>query len=250
MTAQNHPSFGRPKDPTVKVWRYMDRAKYESMLQTGSLYFQRADKFRDSLEGQFTKMNPGIEDQWIAHQIANYGFGAKPGSEDMLRAQYRRMLAVPHEDRQETYVNCWHMSELESPAMWKEYTSDNEAVCIRTTFQILQELLPDQCFLGGVRYIDYNNDFIDPSNSVNPIGHKHVSYKHEREIRAVIWGKQNAAQFIPVGEFGKSVPIKLDQLVEAIYVSTNASADCERKIGALAHSVGITAPVIRSNIAI
>jgi hypothetical protein len=250
MTAQDHPSFGRPRDPTVKIWRYMDQAKLESLLQTQSLYFRRADKFQDSLEGQFTKLNPAIEDRWIAHQIANYGFGAKPGSEEILRAQYRRMLAVAHEDRQETYINCWHMNELESPVMWKGYTSDNEAVCIRTTFQTLRNLLPEQCFLGGVRYIDYDCDFIDPIISLNPIGHKGVSYSHEREIRAVIWGKENAAQFKALGEFGLEVPIKLGSLVEAIYVSTNASAHYEKTIEALAQSTGIMAPVARSKIII
>jgi hypothetical protein len=142
------------------------------------------------------------------------------------------------------------MKESESPAMWKEYTSDREAVCIRTTFQTLQKLLPDQCFLGGVRYIDYDSDFIDPINSVNPIGHKGISYRHEREVRAVIWGGQNAAQFKAIGEFGLQVPIKLDSLIEAIYVSTNANAHYENAIEALIRSAGIIAPVTRSNITI
>jgi hypothetical protein len=99
MTAQNHPALGLPRDPTVKIWRYMDRAKLESLLQTQSLYFHRADKFQDIHEGQFTNLNPAIEDRWIAHQIANFGFGQKTDSEEILRTQYRRMLAVAHKDR-------------------------------------------------------------------------------------------------------------------------------------------------------
>ena len=102
MTAQDHPSFLRPRDPNAKIWRYMDRAKFEWMLQTKSLFFCRADKFKDSLEGHYTKANPAIEDRWVSHQIANYGFGAKPGSEDDLRAAYKKMLAVVHEDKRST----------------------------------------------------------------------------------------------------------------------------------------------------
>src|SRR2546425_1600566 len=159
MTAQDHPSFGRPRDPSVKIWRYMNYAKFECMLQKGSLYFHRADKFDDPLEGHYTNANPSIEDMWIAHQIANFGFGAKPGSEVELRVAYRRMLDVVHADKMETFVNCWHMNERESPTMWSEYATDDSAVCIQSTFQLLRHLLPEQCFFGGVRYIDYRTDF-------------------------------------------------------------------------------------------
>jgi hypothetical protein len=66
----------------------------------------------------------------------------------------------------------------------------------------------------------------------------------------VIWGNQNAAQFKAIGEFGLEVPIKVGSLVEAIYVSTNASVRYEKTIEALAQSTGIIAPVARSNITI
>jgi hypothetical protein len=41
-----------PSDDAV-IWRYMDFAKFVAMLQTESLFFNRADKFRDPLEGRF-----------------------------------------------------------------------------------------------------------------------------------------------------------------------------------------------------
>jgi hypothetical protein len=246
MTAQDHPSFGRPRDPTVKIWRYMSRDKLDWMLRTGALYFRRADKFQDPLEGHYTSTNPSIEDLWISHQIAHFGFGAAPGSEDELRVQYRRMLNVVHTDKIETFVNCWHMSERETPTMWQAYAADNSAVCIQSTFQLMHRLLPEQCFFGGVSYIDYKTDFIDPIISVNFISHKDVAYKHEREIRAVVWGKQTANAFKSVDPFGLEVPINLSALIEVIRVGPNAPPSYEHTIQTLASSHGLHSAVTRS----
>jgi hypothetical protein len=246
MAAQDHPSFRRPRDPGAKIWRYMSCAKFEWMLRTASLYFHRADSFKDPLEGHYTSANPSMEDAWISHQIANFGFGARPGSEEELRAAYRRMLDVVHADKMETFVNCWHMSARESLSMWKEYAADNTAVCIQSTFQSLHHVLPEQCFLGGVRYIDYATDFIDPIISVSFISHKDIAFSREREIRSVIWGKQAVHAFKPVGPSGLEVPINLTSLIEVIRVSPNAADHYEDTIRALGSSYGLRAPVGRS----
>jgi len=40
----------KPEDP-MKVWRYIDLAKFVSMLETQSIYFSRMDLFSDPFEG-------------------------------------------------------------------------------------------------------------------------------------------------------------------------------------------------------
>src|SRR3979490_1899645 len=98
MPARDHPSFRQARNPNATIWRYTRYDKVVSMLLTKSLCFCRTDKFADPLEGRYTNMNPYTEDVWIAHQIANGGFGATAGSVGKLREGYRKMLSVVHAD--------------------------------------------------------------------------------------------------------------------------------------------------------
>src|ERR1700737_2116393 len=110
----------------------MDHDKFSSMLKAHALFFCRSNKFKDPLEGNYTKGNVSIEDLWIAHQIANGGFGATPGSEADMRTGYRLMLSAAHQDRSTTFVNCWHMNEHESAKMWVDCAPSHDSVCIQS----------------------------------------------------------------------------------------------------------------------
>ena len=48
---EQHPVFEAPSDPDLFIWRYMDLAKFLSMLQDEALHFARADKMSDEFEG-------------------------------------------------------------------------------------------------------------------------------------------------------------------------------------------------------
>jgi hypothetical protein len=45
----NHPIFQQPPNPNTKIWRYMDFAKYVSLLDPNGLWFSRMDKLGESL---------------------------------------------------------------------------------------------------------------------------------------------------------------------------------------------------------
>jgi hypothetical protein len=168
----------------------MSLAKFLWMLQNKSLCFCRSDQLGDPFEGHYTRANASAEDLVVKHHIANQGYGEGPEMEKSLRAGYRMMLSAVHDDKTKTFVNCWHMNERESLAMWKLYAGHQEAICIQSRFSSLENLLPEECFLGGVNYIDYETSIIDATNSLNFIVHKRASFSHEREVRAVIWGFQ------------------------------------------------------------
>jgi hypothetical protein len=225
----------------------MSSDKFAWMLRTGSLFFCRSDKFADPLEGHFTKVNPYIEDLWVAHQ-RDGGFGVSGASEEELRRGYRMMLSVVHKDKTSTFVNCWHMNEVESPGMWASFAAAHECVCIRSSFDRLHRLLPDQCFVGGVRYIDYDRDFIDPLNSLNFVGHKDIRYREEREIRAVVWGSDAASKFGAIADVGIGVPIDLASLITAVHTSPSADDRYEQTVAALCRSHGLDVVVERSRV--
>jgi hypothetical protein len=83
------------------------------------------------------------------------------------------------------YCSCWHMNEHESAAMWRLYCQSNEAICIQSTFELLEAALPDWVNVGVVRYIDYELDTIEEGNLFNPVMTKRKSFEHEREVRAI-----------------------------------------------------------------
>jgi hypothetical protein len=57
MSKRPHPSFPPPSDRGVKIWRYMDLAKFVSLLQDSSFHFCRADRLGDPFEGSVPLKN-------------------------------------------------------------------------------------------------------------------------------------------------------------------------------------------------
>ena len=104
--------------------------------------------------------------------------------------------------RQRVAASCWLESPHESAAMWRLYTSGEEGVAITTTFGKLQKLVgtaveaPWLAGVGRVTYIDHAEKGLieglqkdDPlPNTLAPSMLKHISYAHEREVRALVVG--------------------------------------------------------------
>ena len=82
-------------------------------------------------------------------------------------------------------VNCWHMSDVESAAMWRLYATARNSVALLTRFHLLTYVLPETVYVGKLRYIDYTKDRIPEGNVFYPIMYKRKSFEHERELRVV-----------------------------------------------------------------
>lgn len=219
----DHPTFIQPDNEDIKVWRYMDFTKFISLIDTRRLFFTRADKFDDQFEGSWPKIN--VEARKDAPENLK-------GEE---RVKYLKVMEnmgkFNKEWRRFTAVNCWHANEHESAAMWKLYLKSDEGIAIQSTYRLLKKSIIDDetVFIGKVKYIDYETEFIDANNILGPFVHKRKSFEHEKEIRGVIikWpklvdGALNLAQS-PDG-INAGIPIKVDieTLVQKIYVSPNA----------------------------
>jgi hypothetical protein len=78
-----HPSLKIPSNLDIKIWRYMDLAKYIAILQRRSLFFARASLLGDPFEGSSTKLMVAAREHQlrdIGHpilhlELANYYFG-------------------------------------------------------------------------------------------------------------------------------------------------------------------------------
>ncbi len=139
-----------------------------------------------------------------------------------------------------TYINCWHMNDLESAAMWSLYATSNQAIAIQSTFHRLKNCLspyikPPQGepILGMVYYIDYDQDEVRKNTYLSEYFYKRRSYSHEHELRAIIQElplKNNMSrvnQIIGPDDHdydkapanGKSFSVNLEELIEQVYVA-------------------------------
>jgi len=207
-----HPAVPQPEDPTARTWRYMDFTKYVSILETSSLYFTRADRLGDPYEGSYSKATV---------QLRPMRYRRLPSPESVVEkiADFSKWV------REWTYINCWHMNNYESAAMWKLYAKSNEAIAIQTTYQQLANNLQDHVLIGVVKYLDYDNDILPDSDSLSAFLHKRQSFAHEREIRCIIQDLESPADrdAIYIGtsntEYGRLVEVKLSALIENVFVA-------------------------------
>jgi hypothetical protein len=206
------------------VWRYFDLARFLSLLENRALYFSRADKLGDPLEGSLTKGTVAWRDEWLRNPPQGM-------SRDEIDKLIRQNSGLYESLPQKIYINCWHLGAHESMAMWRGYGAGPYGVAIRSTFGVLYDTLPsklqyagheESIFLGPVRYLDYSSvaERIPHENNVfGPYMCKSVAYQHETELRAVF------ADFFKLGEkreeapAGHFVDIDLSRLVQAVIVS-------------------------------
>jgi len=157
------------------LWRYLDLPKFVSMLANKAVPMIRIDKFEDKWEGFSAPLS----------EKEYRGFFAKKEKEsDLERFERGEQL------RRFYYANCWHMSDVESDAMWKLYMSGDEGLAIRTTYQSLIYSLREvsqEFLIGKVRYTK-------PSAGLSMLltcMTKREPFAFEKEVR-VIWHDADA----------------------------------------------------------
>jgi len=219
-----HPAFVQPNDEEIKVWRYMDFTKLISLIDSQRLFFTRADKFNDPFEGSYPKINvqartqlpEAVTKDMTAENIQNLIDTLKKTGE--INKYWPKCIAI----------NCWHMSNYESAAMWSLYLKSDEGVAIQSTYSKLKKSLTDDeiIYLGVVKYLDYESEFLDSGNILSPFVHKRKSYEHEKEVRAlcVKWPIGGNSGDLVQGtiDYGLEIKIDLEVLIEKIYVAPNA----------------------------
>ena len=245
MTAQDHPTFKKPENLDVRIWRYMSLAKFLWMLQRNSLYFSRSDLMGDPFEGHYSKPTAMSEDSFVAAQMTDPVFATM--GEAIHRRNFRKIISDVSKEKLNLFVNCWHVNEHESLAMWKLYASQDEAICIQSTFRKLEQLLPSKAFLGTVNYIDYDRQYISVTDAFQSIVHKRKSFEHERELRAVLW-KPITDDIEVVGDRGMIIPVDLNNLIENIFISPNGTPILDEVAGGLASLYRLAAPVNKSKV--
>ncbi len=234
---KNHPVFREPDNPNIKVWRYMDFTKFVSLIDRKALYFARADLFGDAFEGAMPRHN--------------YRYYSLLEVNPYTPERIKELSEIREQVRKNVFMNCWHMNERESAAMWKLYARSNEAIAIQTTFQRLNTCMPAKTYLGTVHYIDYEKDFVPEDNLLRPFMYKRKSFEHEREVRAVIHiSPDDPESYVgyAVEEIGRTVPVKLNDLIEVVYVAPTSTGWFANLVRGVMSKYQLDKPVVLSSL--
>ncbi len=239
-----HPLFVQPDNEDVKVWRYMDFTKFVSLLDSQRLYFTRADKFDDPFEGSWPVINV---DARMSAPVA-----IPPEEQESFLQLMAKMGDINRCLPKLNAINCWHMNEHESAAMWRLYLKSNEGIAIQSTYRRLKEAIIDdeRVFLGVVKYIDYEQEWIDAGNLLSPFVHKRKSFEHEREVRALVmkWPPGDSGLDFNQETITDGLTLKVDlkRLIEHIYIAPSAPAWLTDLVQSVARHYGCEFPVLIS----
>jgi hypothetical protein len=249
VTRESHPVFDREIAADASVWRYFDFPKFTALLQQGALYFSRADLLGDPLEGSSTRWFAA----WKEEQLRNPSPGRTQADMAAIVKHNESVLAsIPRE----AYVNCWHLGDHESMAMWQGYGGGPYGVAIRSTFSKLDAAMPvtfkgrwreDTIYIGRVKYIDYTSITDRIPHEVNAYGRlvcKSLPYRHENEVRAVFL--DNSIPFDGTPPAGHSIPLDLRELIADVVVSPLAPAWFESVVARTCAANGLAIPITPS----
>lgn len=164
-------SFHTP-DHSLTIWRYLDFTKFVDLILSSQLFFSRSDQFQDPFEGVFR-----LKDyENTKHMLTN---------QELTKKFY--------------FLNCWHINDNQSDAMWKIFLDTKNGIAIKSTVGDLiksLEVSPEDIFISKVYYRDFdkvtfnelmneeqNKLFDGRGGSLNQFNYKRISFEHEKELR-------------------------------------------------------------------
>lgn len=214
MYHKDHKVFKKPDDDDIKIWRYLDFTKLVSILDKRALFFIRSDLLTDIFEGSYPKVN--IENPTFKLLDEQTGENISEKLSE-IRRNFRKL----------TFLNCWHINNYESAAMWKLYLKSDEGVAIQSTFKQLAQCFETEkhVYISEVKYIDYETDRIPENNLLYPFIYKRKSFEHEKELRAIVMeSSQNGLndETENIQDKGIYIPINLNKLIENVYLAPTA----------------------------
>ncbi len=242
MGYTGHSRHKTPAD-RQKIWRYMDFTKYVDMLEDGSLFFPNISVLcmQDPYEGTF------------------YNFTGKK-----LRKQFKEdkdsakiFQAVDTYNWQNVYVNCWHMNNAESAALWKLYMKSNDGIAIVSSVKRLKSSLGTSLERVYVARISYGTkrrlgtpvpDGKRRQFNISDCAlFKRASFSHEREVRAFVLKSE-----LPHGSIvsldGLRVKVNIDELVSKIVINPESPTWVEELVRKISKRYGFDFEIVRSTL--
>jgi hypothetical protein len=203
----------------------MELWKFQSMLQANSIFFSRADKQTDKLEGEYPKgmlaeLETRFRDRIPSADGTHYTF-----------LEWHTRKEIPSR-----LISCWSVSPSESQVKWNEYAHFKESIAIRSTVERLKNgFFNDEegpvVWIGRVRYGEDENKL--PSSSVRwgvnfwlyPFFAKNDCFRWENEVRAIV----NIA--VSDSQSGSHVKADLQKLIESVWIHPQSPPGFRDQVG-------------------
>ncbi|MDZ4857791.1 MAG: hypothetical protein SGI88_02325 [Candidatus Hydrogenedentes bacterium] len=188
--------------------------KFLYLLAESKLFLCRADNLMDAWEGAVLQSH--IRTMLPAH----WDLSVRGEIGEIIQGYSRQM-------RKCTYLNCWHINNIESAAMWDACSKKSDSIALRTNVGRLKRSITtsETLMIGEVRYADYESDeSLGTLETIRPFFAKRKCFEHERELRLII-------QNCPIGDDSigwddtqdyMALDVNLLVLIEAVFVSPYA----------------------------
>ena len=221
----------------TKLWRYIDLAKFISLLDSRALWLARSDTFRDQGEGQFP------QEMRVAIEKAYEGFTGKEDSPIHDANDFREYLC------KNAYVSCWHKNVDENMVMWELYGRDSNSVAIQTTVGKLKSNI-SKIDSGGLEFhlknVQYSNaqDVKGKLNYTAPffIKRPHFSFEQEARILLSTYSAISPNKDTPLG---KKVELDAVEAIEKVLVHPDSHDWFVQVVKSISDKYGLKASVER-----
>lgn len=216
------------------------------------------DKLGDKFEGSYTEGNKTFHDLVWKERAQLLSANGMPQKTIRTIEKFNRAFGM--NARHSTLVNCWHMNDYESAAMWKVYSNQKKGVAIQSTFnkfvKSIEQNKEDEICIGKVKYIDYAKETFPVENFFFPYVYKRKSFEFEQELRAAILRfplnsikRSRRLRISNEEQKGKFVSVDLDALIENVYISPEAKNSFEGTTKIILKKFGLEKEVIKSDLA-
>jgi len=226
-----------PDDGSV-IWRFLDLAKFISLLKDKALYMTRADRFEDQFEGAVCSLKDSEKYDDALTDYYSECLDGKPVSEQLIQNEHYAIQMI----RKNSFLSCWFEGSYESIAMWKLYASGKDAkgVAVKTSVGRLKKAIGRNVEVGRIAYIDYSKEW---PNANEALWRKRLSFEYEHEVRVRIITEGGLSPTPP--EF-MLLPVNLDELIESVFVSPMAGTWFKEVVADVLKKYGLYKDVFHS----
>ena len=254
------------------IWRYFDLPKFCDLIQSSTLFFERADKLKsfDRYEGRVLTEKQEFSYQNDLKSLDKSALDLSSENFNMKYFQKDEDLTFHYENEKKKkkmiFINCWHRNKKESYAMWKVYAM-TFGIAIKTKIQYLKKCFSrdfgiynnNDCFASAhkaiitpVRYYDSEIATLEAKSIFCPYIRKRKEFEYENEIRCLILvgGTLDVTKegFDIITPDNIKEKVNLNTLIEEVYVSPFAPVWFYNIVKDLCEKYEINKKVIQSNI--
>lgn len=229
------------------VWRYMNTWKFSKLIDESSLYFPNATKLTDHYEVSI----PNSVEKQKRQELMKLGLSGRDLEDEMASFNWSM-----NPMKNLVLINCWSVNPHESYALWKIYLGgEKNGVAIKTTVSKLRrsvenggDVYPEEFFIGKVKYKKHLNN--DELSRLSVITTKKPFYDFEKELRLFVLNYPlSEGGVVPPYDIkvGRSVRVKLTELIHEIYISPFADSKYRAEINDMVKNSGLSNLLIKES---